>query len=147
MDRKALVRVAVPGGLLLVGLAVGGVSTYFAKSTEVGTPVAAPLQTITETVEKTYTQTAPAPPPVTVTQGPPPPAAQFGDGLYLVGTDITPGEYKTDGPAAGGHCYWARLGDTGGTNIIANNLSEGPTRLTAVAGEYLEVNGCTFVTA
>jgi hypothetical protein len=56
MDRKALVRVAVPGGLLLVGLAVGGVSTYFAKSTEVGTPVAAPLQTITETVEKTYTK-------------------------------------------------------------------------------------------
>jgi hypothetical protein len=133
--------------LLLVGLTAGAVSTYFAKSSEAGTAVAAPMQTITETVEKTYTQTAPAPPPVTVTVGPPPPAAQFGEGLYLVGTDITPGEYKTDGPAPGGSCYWARLRDSAGNDIIANNLTEGPTRLTAVAGEYLEVNGCTFVTA
>ncbi|TDV54201.1 hypothetical protein [Actinophytocola oryzae] len=147
MDRKNLLRVAVPGGLLVVGLTVGAVTTHYAESTEYGTPVAAPLRTLTETVEKTYTQTAPAPPPVTVTEGPPPPAAQFGEGLYLVGTDITPGEYRTDGPAPGGHCYWARLSDSAGTNIIANNLTEGPSRLTAVAGEYLEVNGCTFVTA
>jgi hypothetical protein len=105
------------------------------------------MRTVTETVEKTYTETAPAPPPVTVTQGPPPPAVQFGAGLYLVGTDITPGEYKTDGPAPGGMCYWARLTDSGGGDIIANNLTEGPTRVTAVAGEYLEVSGCSFVSA
>jgi len=147
MDRKALLRVGVPGGLLLVGLVAGAVTTFFAKSSEYGTPVAAPLKTVTETVEKTYTETAPPPPPVTVTQGPPPPAAQFGDGLYLVGTDITPGEYKSDGPGPGGHCYWARLRDSAGNDIIANNLTQGPTRVTAVAGEYLEVNGCTFVTA
>ncbi|HEX6354777.1 hypothetical protein [Actinophytocola sp.] len=108
--------------------------------------MAAPVHTITETVEKTFTETAPAPPPVTVTQGPPPPAAQFGDGPYLVGTDITPGEYKSDGPGPGGMCYWARLSDSAGNDIIANNLTEGPTRLTAVAGEYLEVSGCTFAT-
>lgn len=147
MDRKALLRVGVPGGLLLTGLIAGALTTVYAKSSEYGTPVAAPLQTITQTVEKTYTETAPAPPPVTVTQGPPPPAAQFGDGLYLVGTDITPGEYRSDGPGAGGQCYWARLSDSAGDHIIANNLTAGPTRLTAVSGEYLEVNGCTFVTA
>ncbi len=147
MDRKAILRVGVPGGLLLVGLVIGGVSTFYAKSAEAGTATKAPLQTITETIEKTYTRTAAAPPPVTITQGPPPPAAQFGDGLYLVGTDITPGEYKSDGPTAGGHCYWARLNNSSGDDIIANNLTEGPTRLTAVQGEYLEVSGCTFVTA
>lgn len=56
------------------------------------------------------------------------------------------GVTESDSPP-GGHCYWARLRDSGGSDIIANNLTEGPTRLTAVAGEYLEVNGCTFVTA
>jgi hypothetical protein len=147
MDRKSLLRFGVPAGLLLIGLVIGAVTTLYAKSGEPGKPVAAPLQTITETIEKTYTSTAPAPAPVTITQGPPPPAAQFSDGLYLVGTDITPGEYKSDGPGAGGHCYWARLQDSAGSDIIANNLTEGPTRVTAVAGEYLEVSGCLFVTA
>jgi hypothetical protein len=147
MDRKSLLRLAVPAGLLLIGLVVGAVTTLHAKSSEPGKPVAAPTQTITETVDKTYTSTAPAPAAVTITQGPPPPAAQFADGLYLVGTDITPGEYKSDGPGAGGHCYWARLRDSAGSDIIANNLTEGPTRVTAVAGEYLEVSGCQFVTA
>jgi hypothetical protein len=147
MDRKAFLRVGVPGGLLLVGLAIGAVSTYYANSTAPGKPVAAPMQTLTETIEKTYTSTAPAPAPVTVTLGPPPPAAQFGDGLYLVGTDITPGEYKTEGPAPGGQCYWARLTDSAGSDIIANNLTAGPTRVTALQGEYLEISGCTFITA
>ncbi len=53
-----------------------------------------------------------------MTLGPPRPAAEFGDGLYLAGTDI-----------------------------IANNISAGPSRVTAVQGEYLEISGCTFVTA
>jgi hypothetical protein len=147
MDRTTFLRIGVPGGLLLVGLTIGAVSTYYAKSAEAGVATAVPTQTITETIEKTYTSTAPAPPPVTITQGPPPPAAQFGDGLYLVGADVTPGEYKTDGPGVGGHCYWARLRDSGGADIIANNITEGPTRVTAVEGEYLEISGCTFATA
>ena len=71
----------------------------------------------------------------------------FSDGVYLAGEDIKPGEYKTTGPEAGSDCYWARLGDSGGENIIANNLTQGPTRLTAVRGEYLEVSGCSFVHA
>jgi hypothetical protein len=75
------------------------------------------------------------------------PATTFGDGLYLVGVDVTPGEYKTSGPGAGGHCYWARLSDSSGADIIANNITEGPTRVTAIQGEYLEISGCTFVTA
>lgn len=147
MDRKPFLRFGVPAGLLLVGLVIGAMTTLHAKSGEPGKPVAAPLRTITETVEKTYTSTAPAPAPVTITKGPPPPAGQFSDGLYLVGTDITAGEYKSDGPQPGDMCYWARLRDSAGSDIIANNLTEGPTRVTAVKGEYLEVSGCRFVTA
>ena len=34
--------------------------------------------------------------------------------------------------------------DDSGTNIIANNLGEGPSRFTTVKGEYLEISGCDF---
>lgn len=44
----------------------------------------------------------------------------FGDGIYIVGTDITAGTYKNKGSEG---CYYARLKGFGGTvsNIIANN--------------------------
>jgi hypothetical protein len=115
---------------------VGGTSTHFARSTTAGKATQAPIHTVTKTIETTYTSSIPAPPPVA-----------FGDGMYLVGTDIEPGEYKTTGPGTGGMCYWARLGDSGGANIIANNLTEGPTRVTAVNGEYLEISGHGFTRA
>ncbi len=44
----------------------------------------------------------------------------FGDGIYIVGTDITPGTYKNTGDQG---CYYARLKGFGGTigDIISNN--------------------------
>lgn len=152
-DNKTLRRIAVLGAFVVVGLVIGGTSTYFARSTTPGKATHAPIHTVTQTIETTYTSTIPAPPPVTVTatkrvtQKPPAPPVAFSDGMYLVGTDIKPGEYKTTGPASGDVCYWARLGDSGGANIIANNLTEGPTRVTAVRGEYLEISGCSFTRA
>jgi hypothetical protein len=147
MSEKTLRRVAILGGFLVLGLLTGGLGTYYARSAEPGRSTPGPIHTITRTVEKTYTSTAAAPAPITVTQKPAPPPVEFGDGLYLVGQDIKPGEYKTTGPTPGGSCYWARLTDDAGSDIIANNLTEGPTRLTAVKGEYLEISGCTFVKA
>ena len=43
----------------------------------------------------------------------------FGDGQYVVGTDIAPGYYRGDG---GQSCYWARLSGFSGTTdeILAN---------------------------
>ena len=43
----------------------------------------------------------------------------FGDGQYVVGTDIAPGYYRGDG---GESCYWARLSGFSGTTdeILAN---------------------------
>lgn len=53
----------------------------------------------------------------------------FGDGTYLVGKDIAPGKYKSEGGSTG---YWARLkGFVGGIDgILANGNPEGPTIVT-----------------
>jgi len=72
------------------------------------------------------------------------PATEFGDGTYLVGTDIAPGSYRSDGPAAAGRCSWARLQDA---SVVASAVTGGPTHLTTTGGEYLRVAGCYFVPA
>jgi len=49
----------------------------------------------------------------------------FGSGTFIVGTDIDPGTYRTDGAAG---CYWARLSGFGGTlnEINANDFVPDP---------------------
>ena len=44
----------------------------------------------------------------------------FGDGMYIIGTDITPGTYRNTGSQG---CYYARLSGFGNTtdDILANN--------------------------
>jgi putative cell wall-binding protein len=48
-------------------------------------------------------------------------AAAFGDGTWIVNTDIAPGTWSAPG---GSDCYWARLSDFSGssTGIIANDV-------------------------
>lgn len=59
---------------------------------------------------------------------------RFGPGVFIVGTDIAPGTYRSNGR---GDCYWARLraftGDLGA--LIANNNTSGPTIVTISAGD------------
>lgn len=52
------------------------------------------------------------------------PTAPFGDGSYIVGTDISPGTWRSDSPE---DCYWERLKEfTGGMNAtIANSIGKG----------------------
>lgn len=50
---------------------------------------------------------------------------RFGEGAFLVGVDIEPGRYRSEG---GTLCYWARLGNFGGAGvdgILANDNVEG----------------------
>ena len=49
---------------------------------------------------------------------------EFGDGTWMVGTDIEAGVYRNDG---GSLCYWERLSGLSGElgDIIANGLPEG----------------------
>lgn len=50
--------------------------------------------------------------------------ADITEGIFLVGDDVEPGIYKSDGNVE----YWARLSDTDGEdNIIANDIPTGPT--------------------
>lgn len=66
-----------------------------------------------------------------------------GDGTFLVGEDIDPGTYRTDG---GEFCYWARLSDTSGEleSIITNGSAQGPTTVTVSASDAaFETSGCS----
>lgn len=56
----------------------------------------------------------------------------FGDGMYIVGTDIHPGTYKSSGQQG---CYYARLSGFGGStdDIIANDNTDTPAIITIAA--------------
>lgn len=65
-------------------------------------------------------------------------AASFGDGLYEVGTDIQPGQYRADG---GGGCYWARLNSSDTFDIADNHFGPGPQTV-EINGGYFDTSGC-----
>ncbi|MCB9441731.1 MAG: hypothetical protein H6523_15965 [Mycolicibacterium sp.] len=46
------------------------------------------------------------------------------DGVYKVGTDIVPGNYKSEGPKDGKPCYWKRIGGDDGAQILDNALTK-----------------------
>ncbi|MEV0647965.1 hypothetical protein AB0I28_22135 [Phytomonospora sp. NPDC050363] len=75
--------------------------------------------------------TAPKPPAVAPKSLVPPktdrPATAFaGEGTYLVGTDITPGQFRALVPETAILCYWERLSGTSGEfgDIIANGEAQ-----------------------
>jgi hypothetical protein len=59
---------------------------------------------------------------------------RFGPGTFVVGVDIAPGTYRSNGR---GDCYWARLRSfTGDLNsILANSNTSGPTIVSISAGD------------
>lgn len=70
-----------------------------------------------------------------------------GDGIFIVGEDIEPGEYVTVGPVDDGFgaCYWARLSDTSGDfeDIITNGTPTGQEVVNISADDYaFETTGC-----
>jgi hypothetical protein len=76
------------------------------------------------------TTAAPAPPAPATPAPPAPagPATSFGDGTFVVGTDIAAGTYKAS-PSK--KCYWARLSSTENElDILANHYATGPTTVT-----------------
>jgi hypothetical protein len=86
-------------------------------------------------------QTAPASPTL-----PPGLATTFGEGRFLVGTDIAPGTYHTTGSSGHLDCYWERLKDTNGStnSIIANHLGRGPATVTITTNDRVfQTRWCT----
>lgn len=62
----------------------------------------------------------------------PGPKTNFGDGTYAVGTDITPGVYRSAGPVGDGACYWKRVN---GDGIVANAMTKKPQTVQIEAGD------------
>ncbi|MEU8852196.1 hypothetical protein AB0C70_39610 [Streptomyces sp. NPDC048564] len=71
------------------------------------------------------------------------PLTSIDQGTYLVGEDVKAGSYKTSGPSSS-MCYWSRNKDDSGEfgSIIANDILQGPGRVTLSKGEVFETNGC-----
>ncbi|MEV0674737.1 hypothetical protein [Mycobacterium sp. NPDC050441] len=89
---------------------------------------------------------APGPPPGPAEAAPAAPAAGKAidhDGLFVVGTDIQPGNYATAGPVEGGTCYWKRMADLHGGDIIDNAFSKKPQVVTIDATDKaFKTSGC-----
>lgn len=66
-----------------------------------------------------------------------------GDGTFIVGEDIQPGTYETEGSE---YCYWERLSGTSGTmdDVIANGVPTGPAIVTiSPSDEAFSTEGCS----
>lgn len=71
-----------------------------------------------------------------------------GDGVYVVGKDIKPGVYHTNGSGNIGanDCYFATLNSTDTNNIADNNNFDGPETVDVSSAYAFEINGpCTWV--
>ena len=87
--------------------------------------------TKTTTVTQLVTITATAEAPTPTSTEPPGPATTISrDGVFVVGTDVAPGTYKTAGPSNGSICSWARLNKLASITdmdaIIKNGNEMGP---------------------
>ncbi|OBB26317.1 hypothetical protein A5792_03380 [Mycolicibacterium peregrinum] len=98
---------------------------------------------------------APGPPPGPADSVPADPAAPAApaavtagkaidhDGLFMVGTDIQPGNYASAGPVEGGTCYWKRMADLHGGDIIDNAFTKKPQVITIEATDKaFKTSGC-----
>lgn len=86
-----------------------------------GTPSAAPASARTEAATPQSTPTeAPTSAPTAQLTGP----SGFGDGTWLVGSDVEPGLYRATDASS---CYWARLSGLSGelSDVLANDIGSG----------------------
>jgi chaperonin cofactor prefoldin len=71
-----------------------------------------------------------------------------GDGVYVVGKDIKPGVYHTNGSGNTGanDCYYATLNSTDTSNIADNNNFDGPETVDVSSAYAFQISGpCTWV--
>jgi hypothetical protein len=145
------------GGLVL-GLVIG-TSAHAAPTTTSTTAAASTATRAPATQAPVVAPPAASSPSPVVEAPPPPPPAPAGPlttlspGVYEVGTaegQAKPGKYKSPGPNLDDAIptgYYARLKHNDGSleDIIANNISQGPSVVTVKPGDgYVEVQGCTF---
>lgn len=71
----------------------------------------------------------------------------IGEGLWKVGVDVSPGEYRTTGGAPGAVvlCYWHTAKTSGDEAIVDQGVVDSinaPSRVTLRKGQYFKTNGC-----
>ncbi|OKH72543.1 hypothetical protein EB73_08930 [Mycobacterium sp. SWH-M3] len=72
-----------------------------------------------------------------------PATAMDHDGVFVVGTDIEPGTYASAGPVENGTCYWKRMADLHGGDIIDNAFTKKPQAVTIDATDKaFKTSGC-----
>lgn len=105
---------------LMAGVLIGTIGMQHSAN---ATRAAAPTTTITLWATDTITRTV-SPTAQPVAAEPRQASKSFYDGTKLVGKDIEPGTYRSNG---GSMCYWARLaGLSGGLeDILANDFGSG----------------------
>jgi hypothetical protein len=150
MSREARIgwSILAGAGLFAFGAALGAAGgndpSAVASSPQPTVTVSVPAEPGAEVTVTAppVTVTKPAPAPKTVTAPPPGPASVMTeDGIYLVGTDIKPGQYKS-GPS--GDCYWARLSGTSGDldDILANHNGGNSVVTIRKSDKAFETNNC-----
>lgn len=78
----------------------------------------------------------------TVTEQPPEAAGTFGDGTYLVGSQVKPGTYQASNSnpsSASDLCYWEKSTETG--DLIDNGVNNGIMHIDS-SDFSIRVDGC-----
>ncbi|MQY29481.1 hypothetical protein [Nocardia aurantia] len=77
------------------------------------------------------------------------PRTWLNEGTQVVGTDVLPGLYHTDGPLSNdhGYCFITWLPYLGARDSAATDIQsyDGPGYVRLEAGEVIEVDGCAWV--
>jgi hypothetical protein len=64
----------------------------------------------------------------------------FGEGMYVVGVDVAAGVYRNEGAAG---CYYAWMSSSASdSDIVDNELTDGPATVTLRDGENFKSNRC-----
>jgi hypothetical protein len=78
-------------------------------------------------------------------------AKGFGNGEWLVGVDIAPGRYQSDGPEDGYLCYWQLTTVPGATpgepGFVTNDVPDGHVYVSLKKGQYFQSRRCAPWTA
>jgi hypothetical protein len=62
-----------------------------------------------------------------------------GDGVYAIGPDVNPGQWRTSGGAG---CYYAVLNSPDTSDIATNNITDGPAIVDLPLGKYFDTSSC-----
>ena len=129
-------------GIAVGAAASGGSSSSASAATPAATPAptasaGSGLREETRIVPVPPTAVSEAPPALTSTE---PPLTWIGEGMWLVGPEVEPGTYRSEGPDASGWCYIdAQVGE----HYAAQESSQGgPVRVTVADGQTVEMSGC-----